>query len=175
MPLPKQSPIKGMHPVTTEIPALPAAPPPDGFLPPGRRAPKVTVTRQGDSLCQKGCYQMACFFWFDFALAVYSGCQAGVAATLHRWRWSAAGSGCGAAGPSGAEPPAVQGSFGPHIFPGRHGRAWRRAAISFRPRSTASFSANGFKPAFSRRNRCFVSAVTSALASTRASGVWAAP
>jgi hypothetical protein len=24
-----------------------------------RRAPKVTVTREGDTLCQKGCYPMA--------------------------------------------------------------------------------------------------------------------
>jgi len=27
-----------------------------------RRAPKVTVTRQGDSLCQKGCYPLALVF-----------------------------------------------------------------------------------------------------------------
>jgi hypothetical protein len=28
------------------------------------RAPKVTVTRKGDSLCQKGCYPMALLFLF---------------------------------------------------------------------------------------------------------------
>jgi hypothetical protein len=27
-----------------------------------RRAPKVTVTREGDSLCQKGCYPLALVF-----------------------------------------------------------------------------------------------------------------
>lgn len=33
-----------------------------GSARPLRRAPKVTVTRGGDSLCQKGCYPMAVLF-----------------------------------------------------------------------------------------------------------------
>jgi len=28
-----------------------------------RRAPKVTVTREGDTLCQKGCYPLALVFY----------------------------------------------------------------------------------------------------------------
>ena len=31
-------------------------------------APKVTVTRKGDSLCQKGCYPMAFVFLFSSSL-----------------------------------------------------------------------------------------------------------
>ena len=30
---------------------------------PNRRAPKVTVTREGDTLCQKGCYPLALVFY----------------------------------------------------------------------------------------------------------------
>ena len=37
-----------------------------------RRAPKVTVTRGGDSLCQKGCYPMAVLFWVSVFYAVVS-------------------------------------------------------------------------------------------------------
>src|SRR5262245_43988141 len=32
----------------------------------GRRAPKLTVTRKGDTLCQKGCYPMAVCFCVGF-------------------------------------------------------------------------------------------------------------
>src|SRR5947209_19484515 len=35
------------------------------------RAPKVTVTRKGDSLCQKGCYQMALLFLFLCLWSLY--------------------------------------------------------------------------------------------------------
>jgi hypothetical protein len=34
-------------------------------------APKVTVTRKGDSLCQKGCYPMALLFLFLFLWSLY--------------------------------------------------------------------------------------------------------
>ena len=36
---------------------------------PPPRVPKVTVTRKGDSLCQKGCYPMACVFLVSCSLA----------------------------------------------------------------------------------------------------------
>ena len=39
----------------------------------------------------------------------------------------------------------------------------------------ASFKAKGLSPAFFFNNRCWVAADTSALASTRAKGVWVAP
>jgi hypothetical protein len=38
-----------------------------------RRVPKVTVTREGDSLCQKGCYPMALLFWFSWSLVSVGG------------------------------------------------------------------------------------------------------
>jgi hypothetical protein len=58
---------------------------------------------------------------------------------------------------------------------GAYRLARRIAAISFKLRSTTRFRANGFNRAFSWRNRCLVASVTSALASTRASGVWGVP
>ena len=54
-------------------------------------------------------------------------------------------------------------------------RIRRSAVIPFKPRATACLNANGFKRAFSWRNRCLVCTVTSGLANTRAKGVWAGP
>jgi hypothetical protein len=85
------------------------------------------------------------------------------------------GGGCVAAAPQRSGTPAGESVVG---FPPRfHLRPapWRKVPIAFSLRATASFSANGFKPDFSARNRCFVASVTSVLANTRAKGVWAAP
>ena len=58
---------------------------------------------------------------------------------------------------------------------GAHTANRRIPSISFSPASISRFNANGFSPLFSATSRRFVSAVTSPLSNTRASGVRGVP
>jgi len=147
-----------------------------------RRAPKVSVTRRGDSLCQKGCYPMAVLFLVLVFCALVS---LGVCdSEIKR-----AG---GRALSLSSRPPAVErvrpregGRGEGELFTVRadsvldrgplQGRSCRTVAISFKPWATSFWRANGFRRAFSCFRSCLVFALTSALAKTRATGVCALP
>ena len=136
-----------------------------------RRAPKLTVTREWSSLRQKGCYPMGALF---FRFSVFS-----VGSSL--WVGSRDKTSRGAAGEPPARAPLRSNNPGSkwgvwgRVIHSFQGRAWRRAAIVFKLRSTCRFRAKGLSWDFSCSNRSLVCGVTSGLANTRAKGVWAAP
>ena len=141
-----------------------------------RRAPKVTVTRERVSLCQKGVTP-----WLLFVLPVPSlrsklkgaggraACPTARAPLRSKVRWASGSRLTGGAQHS------VSLRLICCLLPWPHLPCRRIAEIAFMLRVTASFNANGFKCDLCCRSRCLVASATSALANTLASGVWATP
>ena len=115
-------------------------------------------------MCQKGCYPMAYVFFVNRDMFLSSREQ-----------------GKTSRGASFAPPARAPLRSNTHdlFLGGRnfscYGRAWRIEAIFSKLWATNRLSAKGFKVAFSCSNRRLVCGVTSALAKTRARGVWALP
>lgn len=126
-----------------------------------RRAPKLTVTRDPDSLRQKGCYHGRPSPPRSTALRFHP-----TLPLLRPLPWG----GEAELGKAAKQPPQAQCNH-PKEGGGPHPSIRRVRAISLSPASISRFSTKGFSRPFSPTSRALVSAVTSPLSSTLANGV----